>query len=67
MSAAIVLHVLVLLVGSVLFSVMYENIAGNERFSLPFLGIILVTLIGAILSVWWGWTSTFVTAETLYS
>ena len=61
MNAAIVLHVLVLLVGSVLFSVMYENILGRESFSLPFVNITLVTLVGAIVSVWYGWTSTLVT------
>ncbi len=61
MIATVVLQVVVLILGSVLFSVMSENIAGNESFSLPFFGILLVTLLGAVLSVWWGWSATLAT------
>ena len=54
-----------LLAGSFLFSVMSENIAGNESFSLPLSNIFLVTLLGSALSVWWGWAATL-TALAIY-
>jgi len=66
MSAGIILHLMVLLFGSILISVMYENIAGGETFSLPFSNILLVTLVGTALSVWWNWTSTLSTL-TVYA
>ncbi len=66
MSAGIILHIMVLLFGSILISVMYENIAGGETFSLPFSNILLVTLVGTALSVWWSWTSTLSTL-TVYA
>ncbi len=66
MSAGIILHLMVLLFGSILISVMYENIAGGETFSLPFSNILLVTLVGTALSVWWSWTSTLSTL-TVYA
>ncbi len=48
----------VLLIGSAFLSVMAEGIAGNERFSLPFGNIVLVTLLGAVLFPFAGWIST---------
>ncbi len=66
MSAGIILHLMVLLFGSILISVMYENIAGGETLSLPFSNILLVTLVGTALSVWWNWTSTLSTL-TVYA
>jgi hypothetical protein len=54
----LVSHVAVLLVGSTLLSVLYESIQGNTRFSLPFINILLVTLLGGVLSYWYGWFST---------
>ena len=58
MHATLLLHVIVLLVGSVLLSVMYESIVArgaDTSFSLPFLNILVVTVVGAGLSIWWGW------------
>ena len=56
-----ILHLVVLLFGSVWLSVMSENIAGFRTFSLPFLNILLVMLVGATLSIWSGWTETLST------
>ncbi len=61
----VLLQVVVLLVGSILFSVMSENIAGNESFSLPFFNTLLITLLGSVLSVWWGCAATL-TALAIY-
>lgn len=61
MSWETILHPVVLLFGSVLISVMYENIVGSESFSLPLSNILLVTVVGTVLSVWWGWTATLST------
>ncbi len=66
MSAGIILHPMALVFGSILISVVYENIAGRETFSLPFSNIFLVTLVGTVLSVWWSWTSTLSTL-TVYA
>ncbi len=66
MSAGIILHLMVLLFGSILISVMSENIAGGETFSLPFSNILIVTLAGTALAVWWSWTSTLSTL-TVYA
>ncbi len=66
MSTGIILHLMVLLFGSILISVIYENTAGRETFSLPFSNILLVTLVGTVLSVWWSWTSTLSTL-TVYA
>ena len=60
----IVLHVVALLVGSVLFSVMYETIQARGEtvgFSLPLSNILLVTVLGTVLSFWWGWYATVLT------
>ena len=53
-----ILAVGVLLIGSAFLSVMAEGIAGNERFSLPFGNIVVVTLLGAVLFPFAGWIST---------
>ncbi len=47
--------------GTVLLAVLYENIAGNESFSLPCSNIFFVTVVGTILSICWGWFSTLST------
>ena len=66
MSAGIILHLMVLLFGSILISVMYENIARRETFSLPFSNVLIITLVGTALAVWWSWTSTLSTL-TVYA
>jgi hypothetical protein len=53
-------NVAVLLVGALVLSVLYEAVAGNESFSLPFVNIIIVVLIGSVLFWWFGWRSTFI-------
>ena len=53
-------HGLALVVGAVLLSVLSENLAGRESFSLPLSNILLVVLVGGGLSLWWGWTSTLI-------
>ena len=52
------LAVAALLVVSVVLSVIYEGIAGNESFSLPLANIFLVVVIGAGIYWFFGWTST---------
>ena len=54
----------VLLVAALVLSVVYENIAGNETFSLPFVNIIVVVLVGSVLFWWFGWRSTFIVVGT---
>lgn len=49
---------MVLVVGCTLLSVLYEYVAGNESFSLPWANIVLVTLVGGALSWAWGWAAT---------
>lgn len=51
----LILVVLLLLVGAVYAAVMYEIAAGNTRFSLPFVSILLVTVVGAALFPLGGW------------
>jgi hypothetical protein len=55
---SLLLHMAVLLAGSVLFSILYEAAAGNRQFSLPLMNFILVPVVGGILSIWFGWIST---------
>jgi MFS family permease len=45
----------ILATGATLFAVVYEGIAGNESFSLPFMSILGVAILGAILHLIWGW------------
>jgi hypothetical protein len=45
----------VLVIGSVVASLLYEGIAGNTHFSLPFGNMGLVTLVGIGLYFVWGW------------
>ena len=57
----LILQALVLLVGSLLLSVMYENIAASgapTSFSLPLASIVIITLGGTALSYRWGWSAT---------
>ena len=49
-----------LLIGSLILSFLYELTAGNNKFSLPFLNIILVTVIGCALFPFFGFTSTVI-------
>ena len=49
-----------LLIGSLILSVIYEAIAGNESFSLPLGNIFLVVVLGSILFVFFGFKSTAV-------
>ena len=48
----------VLLVGAVLLSLLYEAVAGNESFSLPFVNILLVIVAGAAGYLFFGWPAT---------
>lgn len=54
----------VLLVGALVLSVVYETVAGNTSFSLPFVNILLVVLVGGVLFWWFGWQSTFLLLAT---
>ena len=69
MSAGTLLHAVVLLLGSLVLSVMSENVAGRDTFSLPLSNILLVTLVGTTLSVWWSWPATLstLTVYAIYS
>ena len=49
-----------LLIGSLILSVIYEGIAGNESFSLPFANILLVVVVGAVLYWLFGFKSTVI-------
>ena len=49
-----------LLVGSLILSLVYEGIAGNASFSLPFANIFLVVVIGAVLYWFFGFKSTVI-------
>ena len=49
------LVVAVLVIGSVVASLLYEGVAGNTHFSLPFGNMALVTLVGFGLYFVWGW------------
>ena len=66
MVASTLLHAVVLLFGSVVLSVMSENIARRDTFSLPLSNMLLVILVGTVLSVWWSWTATLSTL-TVYA
>ena len=66
MSAGTLLHAVVLLFGSLVLSVMSENIAGRDTFSLPLSNMLLVILVGTTLSVWWSWPATLSTL-TVYA
>ena len=48
----------VLIVGSLLLSILAESIAGGGSFSLPFGNVFIVTVLGTVLSLFFGWTST---------
>ncbi len=54
----ILLHIAVLLIASILLSGIYETIVRSRSFSLPLSNILFATTVGAVLSHWWGWTST---------
>ena len=54
----IVLNIIVLLIGSFVLSGIYENISGNKHFSLPILNTLLILIIGGVLAIWHGWSST---------
>jgi hypothetical protein len=49
-----------LLIGSIILSIVYEGVAGNERFSLPFANIFLVVVVGSVLYFFFGFRSTIV-------
>jgi hypothetical protein len=53
-----VLAVAALMIGSLILSLVYEGIAGNESFSLPIANILLVVVVGAILYWFFGFKST---------
>ena len=55
-----VLAVAALLMGSVILSLVYEGIAGNESFSLPLANILLVVVVGGILYWYFGFRSTVI-------
>jgi hypothetical protein len=55
-----ILAIAVLSVGSLILSIVYEGIAGNESFSLPFTNIFLVVVVGAVLYWFFGFTSTVI-------
>lgn len=46
-----------LLIGSLLLSLVYEGIAGNESFSLPFSNLLIVTVLGAVLYAFFGFAA----------
>lgn len=46
--------------GSLILSLVYESIAGNESFSLPFTNILAVVVVGAVLYWFFGFKSTAV-------
>ena len=54
----LLLCIIVLLCCSTFFSAVAAGLAGQQRFSLPFVNILLVTIVGAVLFPIWGWTST---------
>ena len=55
MSAALA----VLLIGSLILSLVFEGVAGNESFSLPFANIFLGVLVGGIGFWFFGWLAVF--------
>jgi hypothetical protein len=52
------LAVLVLVIGAVFLNVLSSSLAGYEEFPLHFGFVSFVTVIGAVLFLFWGWTST---------
>jgi hypothetical protein len=50
----------VLLIGSLVLSLVYEGVAGNESFSLPLANIFLVVLVGLIGFWFFGFLGVFV-------
>ena len=54
------LAVATLLIGSLFLSLVYEGVAGNESFSLPFAGIFLVVVVGSVLYYFFGFKSTVI-------
>ena len=52
------LAIAALFFGSLVLSLVYEGIAGNESFSLPLANIFLVVVVGAILHWFFGFKST---------
>jgi hypothetical protein len=52
------LAVAVLLIGAVFLNLLSSSLAGYEEFPLHFGVVSLVTVIGAVLFPFWGWTST---------
>jgi hypothetical protein len=49
-----------LLIGSLILSIVYEGVAGNESFSLPFANIFLVVVAGVVLYWFFGFKSTLI-------
>ena len=58
MPDSILLHTVVPLVGTTLLSGVYETIVKSQSFSLPLSNILFFTIVGVVLSIWWGWVST---------
>ncbi len=54
------LAVATLLIGSLILSLVYEGVAGNESFSLPFMNIFLVVVVGMVLYWFFGFKSTVI-------
>jgi hypothetical protein len=52
------LHLVVLVIGSLLIFTLAAGIAGGESYSLPFDQVFIVTILGTGLSPFFGWTST---------
>jgi len=50
-------NIVVLIFGSIMLSVFSENIQGNSSFSLPFIWILIVLILGVILFSIYGWIS----------
>jgi hypothetical protein len=51
-------NIVVLIFGSIMLSVLSENIQANSSFSLPFIWIMIVLMLGVILFSIYGWIST---------
>ncbi len=58
MTLGFLLAMAALAVGSLLLSLLYEAIAGNESFSLPLASLLIVVVLGAVFFPFFGWTST---------
>ena len=55
---SLALAIIALMLGAVVLSVLYESVAGNEGFSLPFFNILLVVVVGGTLHHFFGFKST---------